>query len=209
MKKNIFYDFWSMVISIFPDFDKQLKTITDLRKQYLIKYKTITIAKAVLLNFIFKNSNSFSLSIRANRNDVAIYNFINFTKDFEIIRFPHFLTPMYFMSKTDNQSIRQISTDLVKKLIKSKVFNKFRLLKKYFTIAIDGTQIYTFKELKDLRYAKKTTKSGKTIYHYNALFANIVFKNGIVLPIAVEFMENDIKYYTNNEYNKIKQDLRN
>jgi len=169
MKKNIFYDFWSMVTSIFPGFDEQLKTITDLRKQYLVKYKTITIVKAILLNFIFKNSNSFSLPIRANRNDVALFNFKNLTKDFKIKRFPHFLTSIYFMSKTDNESIQQISTHLIKKLIKSKVFNKFRLLRKYFTIAIDGTQIYTFKELKDLRYAKKTTKSGKTIYHYNAL----------------------------------------
>jgi hypothetical protein len=96
---------------------------------------------------------------------------------------------------------------MIKKLIKSKVFNNFRLQDKYYIVAIDGTKIFSFKKLNDLRCTKTTnSKTGKTIYHYNALFAKIVFKNGIVLPIAVEFIENDVKYYTNNEKKKIKQD---
>ena len=205
--KNIFEQYLFMIYSNFPNFITYFNKIKDNRKQYLITYQTRTMALYILFSFIFKSGNSHSLSIKGNRQDISIDNFKKLTKDFDIKKYPDFLTSIYFMSKTNNNSIDKVTSLFVKKLIKSKVFNSFRLLNKYFVIAIDGTRIYSFNKLKNLKCTKTTnSKTNKTIYHYNALFAKIVFKNGIVLPIAVEFIENDPKYYTDNDENTIKQD---
>jgi hypothetical protein len=93
--------------------------------------------------------------------------------------------------RTDYLSFAVIRTDMVRKLIRSRVLDKHRLLGKYYLIAIDGSGILSF----DHRHCKhcltkKCSQTGKTIYYHMVLEAKLVTASGFAFSIDTEFIEN-------------------
>ena len=72
-----------------------------------------------------------------------------------------------------------------------KCLKAFRLLGKYYMVAVDGTGHLVFKD-RHCSYCLTKEKDGKIIYYYhNVLEAKIVTETGLALSVETEFIENN------------------
>lgn len=85
---------------------------------------------------------------------------------------------------------------MIRELFKKRSLEKYRLMDKYWTIAIDGTQLYSFTErhckhcLKKEYKNKETGEVERTVYYHTVLEAKLIVGN-MALSILTEFIENE------------------
>ena len=103
---------------------------------------------------------------------------------------PHGDTVNYAFQKLAVDEIQEILCSLVETLIRKKVMNPWRLLGKYFCIAVDGTGELTFDERHCEHCLTKKFKSGKVLYYHPVVEAKLVTLNGFAFSIMTEFIEN-------------------
>jgi len=86
---------------------------------------------------------------------------------------------------------------MVGQLIRKKVLDLFRLLGKWWVIAIDGTGTVNYAERHCPYCLTRTSKkTGKTVYYHNVLEAKLVTSNGFAFSIMTEFIENPHEHPT-------------
>ncbi|MFT4566377.1 MAG: hypothetical protein ACI9FN_001332, partial [Saprospiraceae bacterium] len=107
------------------------------------------------------------------------------------LRLPHLDTVSDVMNKLDTDLLESCRRDVIKYLLDKRTLHKFRLLGKYFTIAIDGSGVYAFDKQPYAGCPSKTSKKGKTTWNQNVLEAKIVCSNGFRLSIATEWLKNE------------------
>ena len=95
------------------------------------------------------------------------------------------------MNKLDTNLLESCRCSVIKYLLGKRTLHKFRLLGKYFTIAIDGSGVYAFDKQPYGGCPSKTSKKGKTTWNQNVLEAKIVCSNGFSLSIATEWLKNE------------------
>jgi len=75
-------------------------------------------------------------------------------------------------------------------LIRKKVLYPYRLLERYYVVAIDGTRTLTRKTRHCPRCLTQT-HGGKTTYYHMVVEAKVVTPDGFAIPIMTEFVENE------------------
>lgn len=70
-----------------------------------------------------------------------------------------------------------------------KALANWRLLERYYLIAIDGTGMLTFKK-RHCPHCLKATINGREFFYHHILEAKLVMANGFALSVASEFIEN-------------------
>lgn len=145
---------------------------------------------AAIMMFIFKkcSRNAFN-----NERDSE-----EFVKNYESIfnvRFPSMDTVDEIMRKINEKYMEKLKIQLVKILIRKKVFHNSRVFGKYL-IAVDGTHVMTVREGHCEHCLKRTSeKSGKTTYFHNVAEAKLVTENGFSISLATEWVENPCGKY--------------
>jgi len=167
-----------------PIWLKQLSGLTDPRQAHKIKHKLAVVLLYGLLCFVFQMSSrrqaNGQMSLPCFRETLQLL----FP---ELESLPHADTLARLLEKIDVDALPTAHLALIKKLIQSKKFTNY-LIQKCYPIAIDGTQ----KLVRDgyLQPEEWLTRSGKTWeqqYVY-VLEANLVFHNGVTLPLFSEFL---------------------
>lgn len=95
------------------------------------------------------------------------------------------------LEKLKEENLERLRTVLVKHILKKRVLHKYKLQSKYFTIAIDGTGVYSFDEAPYPGCPYKTSKNGKVSYYQPVLEAKVVTSNGFAISIATEWIINE------------------
>lgn len=100
----------------------------------------------------------------------------------------------YYLSKLDPDELAHIRSQMVQHLIRSRTFERYRFLGKYWPVVLDGTSVHAFSERHcehDL-VCKRKLKDGRehTIYYHKILEAKLVI-GPLVLSIGTEFIENE------------------
>ncbi len=114
--------------------------------------------------------------------------------EIELEEIPHYDTINNVFEKLEIKELRKIQKYMVNRLIRSKMFNKYRFKDKYFEIVVDGTGMMSFKErhcencLK--RVYNKNEEDEKTVYYHYVLEAKLVVGD-IVISLESEFVENE------------------
>ena len=114
--------------------------------------------------------------------------------EIQLEEIPHYDTINNVFKKLEIEELRKIQKYMVNRLIRSKMFNKYRFKDKYFQIVVDGTGMMSFKErdcencLK--RVYNKNEEDEKTVYYHYVLEAKIVVGD-IVISLESEFVENE------------------
>ncbi len=128
---------------------------------------------------------------RSKMNDNRTYTEYrkNYKKLFGL-KLPNMDTVDDLLKKLDVDTLNQLRKHIILHLFKKRVFHKFRLLDKYFTIAIDGTGIFTFEKEPYLGCPFKTSKSGKVTYSQSLVEAKLVLSNGFCISIDTEWIIN-------------------
>jgi hypothetical protein len=107
------------------------------------------------------------------------------------LRIPHMDTVNAILEKIPPQQLRQLLQHLVKILLHKRVLHKLRLLGKYFTIAIDGTGIFTYENEPYAGCPYKTSKNEKVTYSQSVVEAKLICANGFSISIGTEWILNE------------------
>ncbi len=102
---------------------------------------------------------------------------------------PHGDTANVLFSRLLPDEVQEVVCCIVETLIRKKVLYPFRLLGRYFMIAIDGTGRIVFRE-RHCEHCLTRTIRGTTIYYHPVLEAKLITSNGFAFSIMTEFVEN-------------------
>jgi hypothetical protein len=106
------------------------------------------------------------------------------------MQLPHQDTVKDVLCKLPEGDLEQVKMDLVSKLFEQKWLREYRLLNKYYLIAIDATGVVTFDKPHCKHCLTKTSKTGKTTYFHYVLEAKLVTRDGHAISLASEWIEN-------------------
>lgn len=152
-----------------------------------------------LLAFIFRLSSRRAI----NRELSGMVVFENLKRIFpELESIPHADTLARLLERINVNDIEKTHIALINQLIRSKKFKKL-LISGCLPVAIDGTQkIYRDGELHDLRWLSRKVgneEAGLNQQYIYVLEANIVFKNGLTIPLLTEYLKTDWDIFNNPE----------
>lgn len=155
MKKeiNIFLDIVNIIKQYFPQLVEKLEKLTDTRHQSYVEYKMSVITVTRLLGLLCGIKSMRETTEKFNTEE-TIKNIAN-VLEIELEEIPHYDTINNVFEKLEIEELRKIQKYMVNRLIRSKMFDKYRFKNKYFQIVVDGTGIMSFKE----RHCKHCLKS--------------------------------------------------
>ena len=164
---------------------ERLSKIKDPRNPKKIKYKRDALLIYGILMFVFQIS-----SRREANKEMTRPQFIeNLQLFFPEIDIPHNDTLNRLLSVIEVDEIEWALMGAVRKLIKNKKFSRY-LVGHQYIVAIDGTQKFKRDTIWAEECSEREVKDGnntRTQYHVNVLEANLVFPNGMSLPLMSEF----------------------
>ena len=162
------------------------RPVQDPRKPYLITYPLEAMMFAGTWMFLCRLGARRQIAHMLRHNGASEEKFQTL---FDVDTCPHGDTLNVTFSRTDPDQVQEVVTDMVRTLIRNKVLYRYRLLDRYFVIAIDGTGRLTFPE-RHCPNCMTVTHHGKTTYYHPVLEAKLVLSNGFVFSIMTEFVEN-------------------
>jgi hypothetical protein len=183
MRRNIVFRLYKVIVHHFPDLFEKMREIEDCRPKR--KYELVELIVACIAMFLFKKGSRNAFNNECNEEKFKK----NFRKIFKV-RLPHTDTVDRVMRQLDEGQLEKLKTEMVIALIEKKVFYKYRLLDKYYGVAVDGSQVMNVEEGHCEHCLHRTTKSGKVIYFHNVLEAKLVCRNGFCISLATEWIEN-------------------
>jgi len=165
---------------------KRLSKVKDPRNPKKIKYKLDALLIYGILMFVLHMS-----SRREANRELTRPQFMESLQLFfpELEDIPHNDTLMRLLTVIEVGEIEVALMEAVHKLIKNKKFSRY-LVDNHYTIAIDGTQKFKRDILWAEECSEREVKDGddtRTQYHVNVLETNLVFPNGMSIPLMSEF----------------------
>lgn len=174
--------------TMLPILLKQLSKFKDPRQAHKIKHKLAVIVLFGLLCFVFQMSSRRQANAQMSRP--CFFETLQSLFP-ELETMPHADTLNRLLEKLDIDALPTAHIALIKRFISSKKFVKY-LIQKCYPIAIDGTQKLVrdgewqaFEWLTRSGNAEGETWEQQYVY---VLEANLVFHNGMTLPLFSEFL---------------------
>lgn len=195
-EKIVFFEeFIKLQKHFFKDILKKLKLVKDPRHQSYIEYETDILLFAIILKNVFCIDSMSSMTEKFNKNE-CIENVAKLLEYEDLKELPHYDTINNFLCNLQPSEIEKIRDYMIHQLFKKRSLEQFRLLDKFWGIAIDATGLFSFSErhcehcLKKEYKNKDTGEIERTIYYHNVLEAKLVVGD-MVFSIATEFIENE------------------
>ena len=191
---NFFEEFIKLQKHFFKDISKRLKSVKDPRHKSYIQYGTDAILFSVLMKNACGIESMSGMTEQFNREE-CIEN-ISRVLGCELEELPHYDTINNFLCELAPEEIEKIRDYMIKELFRKRSLEGFRLLEKYWCIAVDATGLYSFSErhcehcLKREYTNKETGEVERTVYYHNVLEAKLI-AGDMVFSIATEFIENE------------------
>ena len=197
---NFFEEFLKIRKHFFCNFNQKLKSVNEVRHSSYITYEP----DILLFTIIMKNISgihSMNKMTKDFNNDTVINNFSKVLGYNDLEEIPHYDTINNFLKKLPISELEKIRIYMIKALMRKRCLEKYRLLDKYWCIAIDGTHLVSFDEkhcencLKKEYHDKDTDEVVKTVYYHVVLEAKLIVGD-MALSIATEFIENESGSYS-------------
>lgn len=102
---------------------------------------------------------------------------------------PHGDTLNYAFKRVETEEMQEVVSGMVETLIRKKVLERWRLFG-YYSVAIDGTGMLTFRERHCEHCLTKKLSNGETLYYHPVLEAKLVTPNGFAFSLMTQFIEN-------------------
>lgn len=178
--------FLTTVHHFFGSFADLFRHVDDPRVPELITYPLEALFFAGVLLFLYRLGarRQIAQMLRGNGPSAAKFRAL-----FGVESCPHGDTLNVTFQRVDPEQVQAVIIDMVKTLIRKKVLYPFRLLGRYFVIAIDGTGRLVFFE-RHCPHCLTATHHGQTIYYHPVLEAKLVCSNGFAFSVMTEFIEN-------------------
>lgn len=189
---NIFSDVISILKQYFPELTSMFERLTDVRNQSYVKYSMSVIFVTRLLGLLCGKTSMRNLTESMN-TDICIKN-ISKILEIELEEIPHYDTINDVFEQVEVEELRDIQKYMINRIIRSKMFEKYRCMNRYYQVVIDGTHLVTFKEKHCKNCLKRVHNRGNedeyTQYYHYVLEAKLVVGE-IVISLDTEFVENE------------------
>lgn len=175
----------------FPNFYNMLDNLTDTRNKSYITYDLKVCIMSQILAFC-SGINSMN-KLGRDFNSSETLNNINNILNSNYIELPHKDTIINVICEIKYSELEKIQTDMIKTLIRSKMFDKYRY-NGLFHVVIDGTGLYSTKFNLGEQAITKIYNEGEDneikLYSYYALEAKLICGN-MTFSLATEFVLNE------------------
>jgi hypothetical protein len=183
MRRNIVFRLYKTIVHHFPDLFEKIREIEDYRPKR--NYELVELIVACIAMFLFKKGSRNAFNNERNEEKFKK----NFRKIFKV-RLPHTDTVDRVMRQLDEGQLEKLKAEMVTALIEKKVFYKYRLLDKYYRVAVDGSHVMNVEEGHCDHCLHRTMKSGKVLYFHSVMESKLVCRNGFCISLGTEWIEN-------------------
>jgi len=166
------------------------QNVTDPRQPAYITYPLPALLTTGLLMFLFRLAARRQVTLLLRHNPPAC---ATFQALFGVRTWPHGDTLNATYGRLAVSDVQEVVTASVERLIRNKVLYPYRLLDRYFLVAIDGTGMLTFPE-RHCPHCLTMTHHGHTTYYHPVLEAKLVTYTGLTCSLMTEFVENPDQY---------------
>ena len=178
----------------FPQFNQWLGQLTDIRNQDLIRYQREAVVWTGLLALLTKRQARMQIG-RQMRCGNFYKNLKSLCGQDNLECMPHGDTVEYLLMRLRQEELEGVQVKMMARLLRNRVLENYRLFGKYYTIAIDGVHIHSF-DYKHCEHClfKEDKVTGEKIWMHMKLQASLVTPTGLCLPMASEWIENEVNY---------------
>ena len=188
--KNLVEEIIKIIRKYLPQFDSLIDNLTDKRNKSYITYKMKTIIYTKLFALICGITTMTGISdINTFDTKETIENLSKIC-DQKLDDIPNWQTIQDVIEQLDIEEIRDIRKNMVKTLIRSKMFYKYRFNNEYYQLLVDATGVSSHDYNLNGTCIYKKSKNGIMTYQKYVLEAKIVVGN-IVLSLDSEWIENN------------------
>lgn len=185
--KNLIKELYSIVSKYLPELLNMFGNLSDSRNQSYITYSMKTICITRLFPLLCGLTTMTDISSNKFDSDYCIKNLSKICNQ-NLKKLPYWETiqDVFINIKTDE--LRNIQKYIVKALIHSKMFDKYKY-NEYFQLIVDGTGLSSHNYNLNNNCIRKKFKDGKVIYCRYILECKLVVGN-IVISLDSEWFEN-------------------
>ena len=186
--KNLIKELYSIIVKYLPGLLNMFENLTDTRNQSYITYKMKTICVTRLFGLLCGLTTMTDISSDDFNSDNCIKNLSNIcNQDLEELPYWETIQDVFVNIKIDE--LRNIQKYIVKTLIRSKMFDKYRY-NNYFQLVVDGTGLSNHTYNLNNNCLKRKHKDGKISYYKYVLECKLIV-GSIVVSVDSEWIEND------------------
>ncbi len=186
--KNLVKELYSIIQKYLPKLLQKFEELTDTRNQSYITYSMKTICVTRLFGLLCGLTTMADISKDNFNTDICIENLSTICKQ-NLTELPYWETIQDVFIHIDLEELRDIQKYIVKSLLRSKMFDKFKY-NNSFQLLFDGTGLSNHDyNLNDNCLIRKH-KDGKVSYYKYVLECKLVVGN-IVISLDSEFIENE------------------
>jgi hypothetical protein len=171
----------------FRAFRSYFQDIQDPRDAAKTQYDMAALAFAGVLMFLLRVQSRRQIGWLM-RTKAAIESFKAL---FEVAGVPHGDTLNRALRRSDPWDFQKTVCEMHRRLIVGKSLDQYRLLGKYFVLAIDGTGILSFRK-RHCKHCMTRKSKSKTTYYHSVLEAKLVTPNGMGFSMMTQFIENPV-----------------
>lgn len=174
----------------FGGFQALFRRVADPRHPAYIVYPLAAVLAAGVWLFLLRLAarRQVHLLLRSSGPASAIFGAL-----FRVSTWPHGDTLEALCARLEVPQVQEVVTATVESLIRKKVLYRYRLKDRYFLVAMDGTGMLTFPE-RHCPQCLTMEHHGRTTYYHPVLEAKLVTRDGLVLSLMTEFVENPGQY---------------
>ena len=189
---NILENVITIINQYFPELISKFDGLTDVRHQSYVKYKMKVIFIVRLMGLMSSIKSMHELTEEFNTEE-AIANIAKIC-GLELDEIPHCDTINDIFEQVNVEEMESIIKYMINRMIRNKMFDKFKIRDKYYHVVVDGTGLASSKKKynKNCLVKNKHDKNGKEYQEYSTyvLEAKLVVGD-MVFSIGSEFVENE------------------
>lgn len=194
--KNLIKELYSIIQKYLPKLLQKFEELTDTRNQSYITYSMKTVCVTRLFGLLCGLTSLNAISKDKFNTDICIQNLSTICKQ-NLNELPYWETIQDIFIKMDINELREIQKYIVKSLLRSKMFDKYKF-NDSFQLLFDGIGLSNHDYDLNNNCLKRKHKDGKVSYYKYVLECKLVVGN-IVISLDSEFIENE---EVNNETQK-------
>ena len=171
---------------IFPPW---LRELPDTRFEPFRTYETPFLIWWGLLLFLCKLGRLRQLDYELRDLETHVLDNVNALAGAEQKTLPVRGTLSHFLGHVGSAALGRLRVQMARQLIRKKVLDRYRLLDKFFVVAVDGTGHVSFLR-RHCDHCLTQTHQDRTYYYHNVLEAKLVSVSGLALSVGSEFIDN-------------------
>ena len=186
--KDLIKELYSIIVKYLPKLLDMFENLTDVRNKSYVTYKMKTICVTRLFGLLCGLTTMTDISSNNFKTDNCIKNLSKICGQ-TLEEIPYWETIQDVFINMNTNELRNIQKYIVKTLIRSKMFDKYRF-NGSFQLLFDGTGLSSHNYNLNNNCLERKHKDGKISYYKYVLECKLVVGN-IIISLDSEFIENE------------------